>query len=97
MNSLQLCGRVIEKTPSETSQGNVKFSKIRIAIDKNSKDDDDSYDVFEVVVFRNLADMELRVGQYIEVSGKLSSNNYEKDGITRYNCSIFGNSVSILG
>ena len=96
MNSVQLCGRVIEKPQVGQSQKDVKFSKIRISVERNNKDDDEQ-DVFEVVVFRNLAEIKLEIGQYIGVTGRLTSNCNEKDGTKYYNYSIIGTTLSLLG
>lgn len=97
MNCVQICGRVIEQPQTGVSQNNVKFSKIRISVERNSKEDAENYEVFEVVVFRALADIKLDVGQHIGVTGRLSSSCYEKDENKYYSCSIIGNTLSLLG
>ncbi len=97
MNSVQICGRVVEKPQIGQSQNSVKFSKIRISVERSYKEDEDNHEIFEVVVFRNLAEIQLEVGQYIGVTGKLSSNCNEKDGVKYYNYSIIGNTLSLLG
>lgn len=95
MNSINIAGRVIDDPIKTTSASGLNMARFKIAVDKNSKSDN-GYDVFEVVVFKELANMPIEVGQCVGVTGKLTANNYEKDGKSYYNCSIVGNNVCLL-
>lgn len=98
MNTVNIAGKIIEDPVKSTSSSGIKLAKLKLAVDKHDKEGktngDDSY---EIIVFRELADLNLKAGQYIGVSGKLTANNYDKDGKVYYNCSIVGNSISLLG
>lgn len=98
MNTVNIAGKIIEEPIKSTSSNGVKLAKFKLAIDKHDKEGnvsgDDSY---EIVVFRELADLNIKLGQYVGITGKLTANNYEKEGKTYYNCSIVGNSISLLG
>lgn len=94
MNTVNIVGKILENPEKSVSSSGVKLARFKIGVEKN-KEDSTAIDVFEVVVFRELADADLQVGQYVGVTGKLSSNNYEKDGKKYYNCSLVGNSLSL--
>lgn len=97
MNSIQICGKIVEEPVVGTSSNDLKFAKIKIAVDKKGTNNEPEYEIFEVVVFRTLAELQFDIGQYIGVVGRLSANNFEKDGNVYYNCSIIGNSLSFFG
>ena len=97
MNSVNIAGRISDEPVKATSANGLNFAKFKITVDKNNKDTNGGYDVFEVVVFRDLADLKYEIGQFVGVTGKLQANNYEKDGKSYYNCSIVGNAISMLG
>lgn len=95
MNSVNIAGRVIDDPAKSTSASGLNMARFKIAVDKNGKNVN-GYDVFEVVVFNELASTPIEVGQSVGVTGKLSANNYEKEGKSYYNCSIIGNSITLL-
>lgn len=98
MNSVNIVGRVIDDPSKQDSSNGLKIAKFRIAVDKNSKDNDpNNYEVFEIVAFRDLAEMKIEVGQTAIVAGKLSANNFERDNKAYYNCSIVANNLSLIG
>lgn len=98
MNNLCLAGHITQEPEKSISTNGTKVAKFKIAVDKFSKENDEStYDVFEVVLFRDLADVDLKVGQFVGVSGKLLANNYQKDSKSYFNCSIVGNNITFLG
>ena len=97
MNTVSIAGKVLEEPIKSTSSSGVSIAKIKIGVDKNSKDNDaNGYDVFEIVVFRELAEQKYELGQTLGIVGKVSANNYEKEGKAYYNCSIIGNSITVL-
>lgn len=98
MNTLIIAGKVVEEPQKSVSSNGVNIARFKMAVDKNGKDGSvNGYDLFEVVVFRELADVNLEVGQFVGVTGKISANNYEKEGKSYYNCSVIGNVISLLG
>ena len=97
MNSINIAGRIIEEPAKSQSANGLHIARFKLAIDKQKDNSNNGYDVFEVVVFKDLADMDLKLGQFVGVAGRLTANNYEKDGKTYYNCSIVGNALTLLG
>jgi len=98
MNAVNLAGRIVEEPIKAVSTNGVNLARIKIAVDKNNKDGStNGYDLYEICVFRELADINLEVGQFVGVTGKLTANNYEKDGKSYFNCSIIGNTICLLG
>ena len=90
-------GRIIDEPERlETSNG-VKLCRLHISVDKTGKDKDEQSEIYEVTVFRNLADENYQVGQYVAVNGKLMPNNYDKEGTLYYNSKLVGNSVTFIG
>ena len=97
MNEVNIIGRLLEQPEKALSSNGIKFAKFKLAVDKANKDGEaNGYDVFEVVVFRDVADTDMNVGQFIGITGRLSANNYEKDGKAYYNCSIIGNNITLM-
>lgn len=98
MNDVNIAGRLLQEPERSQSASGIKIAKLKIAVDKINKDgDNNGYDVFEVVVFRDLADIKVEVGQFLGISGRLMANNYEKEDKSYYNCSIVGNNIALLG
>ena len=97
MNDLNIAGRLLQEPEKSQTANGLKIARLKIAVDKLGKDSEDNYDVFEIVVFKELADIKVEIGQFIGVTGRLSANNYDKEGKTYYNCSIVGNYLSVLG
>lgn len=97
MNSVNIAGKIIDDPVRTKSSNGIDFAKFKIAVDKNKDTNGNGYDIFEVVVFRELADLKYEIGQYVGVTGKLTANNYEKEDKSYYNCSIIGNAISMLG
>ena len=96
MNTFNLVGRVCEEPERFESANGVKVCRIRVSVEKSNRDDD-GYDIYEVALFRNLADEKLEVGQCVALTGKLQANNLEKDGNTYYSTKLIGNGLNLLG
>lgn len=96
MNSVNFAGKVIDDPVKSNTSNGLSIMRFKVSVDKTNKSDASGYDVFEVTVFRELADIKLDIGQMVGVTGKLVSNNFEKEGKTYYNCSIVGNSITLL-
>lgn len=96
MNTFNLVGRVCEEPERFESASGVKVCRVRVSVEKSNRDDD-GYDIYEVALFRNLADEKLEVGQCVALTGKLQANNLEKDGNTYYSTKLIGNGLNLLG
>ena len=97
MNSVNIAGRISDEAVKATSGNGLPFVRFKITVDKNSKDSNGGYDVFEIVAFRELADLNYEVGRYVAITGKLSANNYEKEDKQYFNCSIIASAISMMG
>ena len=96
MNNFSLVGRIFQEPELLETGSGIKMCKLKISVDKVSKEEDTT-DVFDVALFRDNARDDYKVGQYVAINGKLSSNNKNtKDGNTFYNISLIGNSISVL-
>ena len=97
MNSVNIAGRIADDPIKSTSANGLPFTRFKITVDKNSKDTSGGYDTFEIVVFRELAELNYEVGQFVGITGRLTANNYEKEDKQYYNCQIVGTAVSMMG
>lgn len=98
MNSFNIAGRVVDDPVKSTSSNGYNLSRIKISVDKNNKDGStNGYEIFEVTVFRELAEMKIQVGDVIGVTGRLSANNYDKEGKQYFNCQMIGSQITLLG
>ncbi|MBQ1482522.1 MAG: single-stranded DNA-binding protein [Erysipelotrichaceae bacterium] len=96
MNGFYLVGRVAG-TPErvETSSG-LPLCRLRLSVRKTFKDQEDGNEIFEVVLFRGLAEERYEEGTCLAVSGRLSANNFDKDETTYYHTNLIGNSVTVI-
>ena len=78
MNLFALAGYIIEEPVKITTDNGIRLCRLKISVEKNSKETEEDKEIYEVTVFRNLVDENYRVGQFIAVSGRLVSNNYRK-------------------
>ena len=97
MNAFYLVGRIIEEPEKLETANGIKLCKVRIAVEKNGKDSNETYEVYEIVMFRSLAEENYEIGQFIAVNGKLQANNYEKEGNYYYNAKLLANAVAFVG
>ena len=97
MNAFYLVGRIIEDPEKMETANGIKICKVRLAVEKNSKDSTETYEVYEVVMFRSLAEENYEPGQYLAVNGRLQTNNYEKEGNYYYNAKLLANAVAFVG
>ena len=97
MNAFYLVGRIIDEPEKLETASGMKLCKLRMAVEKNGKDSGETYEVYEIVLFRSLAEESYEPGQYLAVNGKLQANNYEKEGNYYYNARLLANSVAFVG
>ena len=95
MNQFQIVGKVLEKPQKLDTSSGIKMAKLRVCVDK-IKDDEKIYEVFEILLFKQLAELEFEESQLVEVIGRISANTYEKDGKQFFNSSLIANNVSVI-
>ncbi|MBO4358326.1 MAG: single-stranded DNA-binding protein [Erysipelotrichaceae bacterium] len=96
MNNFYLVGSLMEDAVQGQTNSGTKISRIKLSVEKSLRDQEVTSEVFEVVLFRNLAEQVLKAGDKIAVSGRLQSNNYEKEGNSYYNCNLIGSSLYVM-
>ena len=96
MNSFYLVGKVFEVGQKTQTNSGTSMCRLKISVEKNNREQDTTNEIFEIVLFRSLADKEYEVGDSIAVNGKLQANNYEKDGNYYYNSNLIANSVCLM-
>lgn len=96
MNNLSLVGNVYDEPIKFESSTGLKCCRFRIKVEKSFKDSENQFEVFEVCVFNNLAQLDYKVGQLVGVTGRLQANNVDKDDKTYYNVSIIGSNINFL-
>ena len=96
MNNFYLVGSLTEDALQGQTNSGTRISRIKLAVEKNTRDQETSSDIFEVVLFRSLAEQDLKAGDKIAVSGRLQANNYEKEGNNYYNCNLIGSSLYVM-
>ena len=77
MNSFYLVGRVADEAEKFESANGVKVCRLRVSVEKGSKDPAETCDLYEVALFRNLAEENYPVGQCIGIAGKLQFREKE--------------------
>lgn len=96
MNQFFVVGKIIDEPfKGETSNG-LKFAKLKVAVEKNIKEQEDITQVFEIAAFRSLSEEDFKIGQTISVLGRLQANNFGKDNNTYYNCNLIANQIAFL-
>ena len=101
MNHFLVIGKAVE-TPEiyETSTG-IKYTRLILDANRPYKNREGAYDVdrFCITIWKNLAEevcANIDSGDALIVSGRIQSNNYEKDGEVRYHVDMIGDKVSLL-
>ena len=96
MNNFFLVGKLIEDSQLSQTNSGTKMSRIKISVEKNNRDQEPANEIFEVVLFRNLAETQLKKDDAVAISGKLQANNYEKEDNNYYNCNLIGTSLYVM-
>ncbi len=95
MNLFALAGYIADEPVKITTENGTRLCRLKISVDKGSKENEEDKEIYEVTVFRNLVDENYRAGQFIAVSGKLVSNNYRSENKAYYNANLIGNNVTL--
>ena len=93
MTSFYMVGQIKDVLELQTSGSGMKMRKIKVSVFKQNSDEQELY---EVVLFRQLAENEYNIDDLVAVSGKLSPNNYTKDGASYYNVNLVAYQVAVL-
>ena len=96
MNGFYLVGKITSEPEKGETINGTKLCRLRISVDKAVKDQGENFEIFEVTLFRGLAETDYEIGQSVAIGGKLTASNYEKDGNQYYNVRLVGNSISII-
>ena len=96
MNLFVLSGRLVEDIEQLTSANGNTYGKMRIEVEKNFKDQTVAYDTFEIMLFRDMLNMNLKADSRVTVKGRIQDNNYDKDGKVYYHAGLIGDSVEAL-
>ena len=96
MNNFIIAGKLLDNGEKlETAEG-LKICRLKVAVEKSSKKDEAEDDIFEVTLFRNLAEDNYQAGNCVAINGRLVSNNYAKEGNQYYSSRLVGNSITIF-
>ena len=96
MNNFNIDGIVAMPCSKNETEDGIKILRIKIKTDKPAKSDDDLSNLYEITVFRSLAEENYEVNDHLAISGKLVANNFEKDDNLYYNTKLVGNSITVL-
>ena len=96
MNSFYLVGKIAEVGAMSQTNSGTNMCRLKVSVEKNTREQDTTNEIFEVVLFRSLAEKEYEVGDNIAISGKLQANNYEKDNNYYYNSNLIANSIYLF-
>ena len=95
MNLFALAGYIVDEPVKITTDNGMRLCRLKISVDKNSKENEEEKEIYEVTVFRNLVDEDYRVGQFVAVSGRLACNNYKSEDKQYYNANLIGNNITL--
>ncbi len=87
-------------TPSGSAVSNISIATNEQWTDKQTGQKQERTEWHNVVFFGRLAEIVgeyLKKGSQVYIEGKLKTDSYEKDGITRYSTKIVANEMQMLG
>lgn len=99
LNQCNFIGRLGKDPETKYSQGGTAVTRFSIACGWKSKDKEGTEWV-NVTAFGKLAEIcgeYLAKGKQVFVSGRFTTDEYEKDGVKRYSTKIVANEVQFLG
>ena len=105
INKVIIVGHLGKDPEIRYSQDGVAVVNFSIATtetwkDKNSGEKREKTEWHRIVAFRRLGEIcgeWLTKGQLVYIEGKIRTQSWEKDGITRYNTDIIANEMKMLG
>ena len=102
MNKVVLLGRLTRDPELRYTTSNVASASFTIAVNRNFKNSEGSYDAdfIPVIVWRGLAEMlckHLKKGARVAVSGRIQTRSYDgNDGQKRYVTEVVADDASII-
>lgn len=96
MIGFYLVGRVTEEPEKTETANGLLLCRLKLSVDRTIRNQENGPEIFEVVLFRNLAEDKYEIGQLLAISGRVQANNFEKEGITYYHANLIGNSVDFV-
>lgn len=101
MNEFNIIGKALEKPELKKSESGIVYALMLVSVNKpfKNKDGDVDSDVFQITMFKNLAEEAVELvkdGSPLLIKGHINANNYLKDGKTIYSPSIIADRLSLL-
>ncbi len=96
INSFYLVGRIVDTADMTKTSNGVNIARLHLSVERLNKDQEVTNDIFEIVLFRSLAERSFKEGQVIAISGKLQANNYVRDGVIYYNNQLIASSIYVM-
>ena len=105
INKVILIGNLGKDPDVSYTQGGLAVAKFNIATSESWKDKEtderkEKTEWHRIVVFGRLGEIcgeYLSKGKQVYIEGKLQTNSWEKDGITRYSTDIIASEMKMLG
>ncbi len=104
LNKVMLIGRLGKDPEVRAIPSGIKVASFSIATDESYKDKDgnkvEKTEWHNIVAWRGLAEViekYVKKGDLIYIEGKLTTEKYEKDGVTKYATKIVADQMTMLG
>ncbi len=104
LNKVMLIGRLGKDPEIRAISSGAKVANFSIATDESYKDKDgvkhEKTEWHNIVIWRGLAEVVekyVKKGDLIYIEGKLTTEKYEKDGVTKYTTKIVADQMTMLG
>ncbi len=96
MNGFYLVGRITGKPEKVETSSGLSLCRLRLSVNRTNRDQAEEAEIYEIVLFRGLAEMKYEEGSNVAVSGRLQANNFDKEGTIYYHANLIGNSVTVI-
>lgn len=100
VNRVILLGRITNELDLKQTQSGLDVLRFTVAVDRYSKNGDDTADFLSCVAFGQRAtfiEQYFGKGRMIAIEGSLKSGSYEKDGVKHYTTDIWVDNASFTG
>ncbi len=96
MNGFYLVGRIVGNPEKVETSSGLSLCRLRLSVNRTNRDQAEEAEIYEIVLFRGLAEMRFIDGQNVAVSGRLQANNFDKEDTIYYHANLIGNSVTFI-
>ena len=96
MNGFYLVGRIVGNPERVETSSGLSLCRLKLSVNRTNRDLAEEAEIYEIVLFRGLAEMRYEEGQNVAVSGRLQANNFDKEGTVYYHANLIGNSVTVI-